>query len=170
MSELVINGSNIGSELTQLLMCDSIEPGSDASYAMCKIIYEYHPLGKKMVDTPIKKAQSRKREISIAASPGTRVKEAFERQWVADGLDETIANVAQLARMYGIGALALVIDGVESDAPLDLSKLPGAKISFNSLDPLNTAGSLVLNQDPNSVDFQKPGAIAVQGKNYHPSR
>ena len=38
------------------------------------------------------------------------------------------------------------------------------------LDPLNTAGSLVLNQDPNALDFQKHRDIAVAGVRYHRSR
>ncbi|MGH7715520.1 MAG: anti-CBASS protein Acb1 family protein, partial [Vulcanimicrobiaceae bacterium] len=42
---------------------------------------------------------------------------------------------------------------------------------FNVLDPLNTSGSLVMNQDPNSPDFLKPsGEIHVNGKPWHPSR
>ena len=44
------------------------------------------------------------------------------------------------------------------------------KIFFNVLDPLNTAGSLVLNQDPNAPDFMKTTAIAVSGKPNHRSR
>jgi hypothetical protein len=38
------------------------------------------------------------------------------------------------------------------------------------LDPLNTAGSLVLDQDPNSPDFQKPRSLRVGNRIYHPSR
>ena len=42
---------------------------------------------------------------------------------------------------------------------------------FNKLDPLNLAGSIVTNQNPNAPDFQKPLAYATAaGQPYHPSR
>ena len=170
MSGIVINGSNVGSVLSDVLMCDAIVPGSDVSYQLCKTIYEYHALGKKMVDTPIKKAQSQKREIVVPAAPADSIKEAFERQRLEDKCDTVIATVAQFARQYGIGALTLIVDGLKPGDPLDLWKLSGAKIGYNCLDPLNTAGSMTLNQDPNSIDFQKTANVTVQGQAYHPSR
>jgi hypothetical protein len=48
--------------------------------------------------------------------------------------------------------------------------LAGLKLYFSVFDPLNTAGSLVLNQDPNAPDFQKSDGIAVSGTAYHRSR
>ena len=41
---------------------------------------------------------------------------------------------------------------------------------FNCFDPLNTAGSLVLNQNPNEIDFQKVKGIIVNGRAYHRTR
>ena len=35
---------------------------------------------------------------------------------------------------------------------------------------MNTAGSIVLDQDPNSADFQKVGSVTAAGKPYHQSR
>jgi hypothetical protein len=43
-------------------------------------------------------------------------------------------------------------------------------MTFNVFDPLNTAGSLVLNQNPNSPTFLKPITIQVQGQPYNFTR
>ena len=43
----------IGTPLQALLLADQIEPGSEASYELCKILYTHHVLGKKLADTPI---------------------------------------------------------------------------------------------------------------------
>ena len=66
--------------------------------------------------------------------------------------------------------MAVLQQDVDPSEPLDPDKLADAPISFNVLDPLNTAGSLVLNQNPNAMDFMKHGDIAVNGKRYHRSR
>ena len=54
MSYIDIN-DNGGMEtpLQQMLLADNIEPGSEPSYQICKTIYEYHPLGKRLIDTPL---------------------------------------------------------------------------------------------------------------------
>lgn len=170
MSTVTVNASNMGTSLQMLLSSNDIEPGSEPSYQLCKTIYLYHPLGAKMTDTPIKMAQSQKREIAIPKSPETRVREAFEAQWKKDGADRHIFNLGRLARMYGIASIAMLVDGVDTDKPVDMTKLWRASISFNAFDPLNTAGSLVLNQNPNDADFQHVTDISVQGRTYHRSR
>lgn len=170
MAEVVLNGANLGTSLQSILMADDIVPGSDPSYQLCKTIYVAHPLGQKMVDSPISAAQSQQRQISVPNSPEDRIKEAFERQWQKDGIDAQIFNAARIARIYGISSVAVLGDGEDVAQPLDFKKLWDRKISFNVFDPLNTAGSLVLNQDPNAMDFQKHAAIRVSGKTYHRSR
>ncbi|MGA7834054.1 MAG: hypothetical protein WCA31_02485, partial [Acidimicrobiales bacterium] len=102
--------------------------------------------------------------------PEDRVRDQFVKQWEADGIDEAIYQAASVARAYGIGSLALVCEAVPPEQAIDLWKLPEIKISFSVFDPLNTAGSLVLNQDPLSIDFMKMTAIAVSGKPFHRSR
>ena len=170
MSSITISSSTVGNSLSQLLMCEDMVPGTDLSYQTAKAIYLWHPVGAKMADSPVKMAQSQAREIAIPASPEDRVRKAFVDQWAADGADKTIANVAKTARIYGLASVALLIDGVDNDAPLDASKLAGSSISFNVLDPLNTAGSLVLSQNPNALDFQKSHTITISGKPVHHSR
>lgn len=170
MGQLQIDGSRLGNSLLTLLTCEEIEPGDQPSYELCKTIWLYHPLGGKMVDAPIKMAQSQAREISVPNSPEDRVRDQFVKEWKAIGADEHIRNVAATARAYGIASLALLAEGVPADKPIDMKKLADLSISINAYDPLNTAGSLVLNQDPNAMDFQKVTTIAVSGVPYHHSR
>lgn len=169
MATVEINGSALGTGLQTLLMADEITPGAAPSYQLCKIIYSFHPLGAKMVEAPIEAAQSQSRKIAVGEAPEEVVK-AFVDQWEKDGCDGHIANAGATARMYGIASLAVLTEGKEPSEPVDYPSLWKAKIAFNVLDPLNTAGSLVLNQDPNSLDFQKHAAIAVAGKAYARNR
>jgi Anti-CBASS Acb1-like protein len=170
MAEVTINGSALGNGLQALLVAPDILPGDGPSYELCKQIYAYHPLGAKMTDAPISAAQSQPRQITVPKSPEDLVRDAFLKQWEADGCDRHIFNAARTARQYGISSIAVLTDGKEPGEALDFTTLWRDKIGFNVLDPLNTAGSLVLNQDPNSIDFQKHASIAVGGKRYHRSR
>lgn len=170
-----LGATPLTNELQELLMAETIVPGEAPGYGVCKAIYTSHPLGEKIAAAPIRMAQSQKREISIPAGPEDRLKEQFDKQWEEDGADRHIANVAKLARVYGIASLALLADGIDPSVPLgsdkfSLESLAQQDIAFNIFDPLNTAGSLVLNQNPNAMDFQKTCSIAVSGKVYHRSR
>jgi hypothetical protein len=74
-------GTGLGSQLMELLNSEAICPGESPSYQLCKTIYAYHPLGAKMVDGPIRLAQSQERDISVPGSPESRVVDAFKQQW-----------------------------------------------------------------------------------------
>lgn len=170
MSQVNVVGSSLSTPLMDMLNADNIAPGTETSYQLCKEIYLYHPLGAKMVDHPVSIAQSLPRKIAVPDAPEDRVIEAFCREWKALDADANIANVMTQSRTYGIGALAYgAVDVPTTDAisPWDLAKLT---LYFNVLDPLNTAGSLVLNQDPNAPDFQKVASVSVGGQPYHRSR
>lgn len=169
-STVNVNGSGLGNALTDLLIAPDIEPGDPPSYETCKTLWLYHPLGRKMVEGPIKTAQSQERTISIPNSPEERVRDKFREQWKNDGVDSAIYSLVSVARAYGIGSLALVAEKLDPDTPLPLKKLPDLSIAWSIFDPLNTAGSLVLNQDPLSIDFMKVVGIAVNGKVFHRSR
>lgn len=151
-------------------MCEEIVPGAPPSYQICKEIYLYHPLGQKVAETPIKMAQSLGREISVPGGPEDDCLEAFNKQWDDDGADNVICNFSTQARVYGISSFALVEEGVTPGTPLDFKALAKSELAFNVFDPLNTAGSLVLSQDPNAIDFQKHRDISVNGVRYHRSR
>ncbi|WP_368763284.1 anti-CBASS protein Acb1 family protein [Klebsiella variicola] len=165
-------GSCSHSELMALLDSDDIQPGSTAGYQTCKTIYLFHPLGGKMVDRPIKMAMNESRTVHISQAYGIeqRLRDAFEREWKALGADRHIANAARISRIYGVSAIAMLVDNQESSSAVDYRTLYKHNVTFNILDPLNTAGSIVLNQDPNAQDFQKVEGIRVAGKPYHKSR
>jgi hypothetical protein len=155
-------------------MADSIEPGSEPSYQLCKLIYLYHPLGAKMAEAPINMAQRQQRVIAIQEAP-SEVAEAYTKQWAADAYDTSIHNAARIPRIYGIGALTLGAENPDGTAmptnvPIEMTEIWQKRIFFNVMDPLNTSGSLVLNQIPNAPDFNKPKGVTVQGQSYHPSR
>ena len=123
-----------------------------------------------MVEGPVKVAQSQKREIAIPRSPETMVREAFEREWEAMRATHLIRNVMYQARIYGVGAVVYGANGFDTNEPIDPWKLSELELYFNTLDPLNTAGSLVLDQNPNAPDFQKYQFVTASGQPYHRSR
>ena len=170
-TQVTLQGASLGNSLQALLNCEEIVPGSAPSYQTCKIVYSFHPLGKKLADSPIVKAQAKGRDISVGEDPQGRVKGAFLAEAYRMKTDATILNLGRQARVYGISSLGLVVEGENSAAPIDFETIAGKAISWNVFDPLNTAGSLVLNQNPNALDFQKVGGdITVQGQKYHRSR
>ncbi len=161
------------SQLTEILGQTEIVPGSNPSYQLCKTIYSYHPLGAKMVDGPIELAQSLPRKISVRAGPDRLLSDAFNKEWGRLGVigaDRLIRNVYRISRIYGIGTLIVGTRDEPNDQPLNFWTDAGKRLYFNVLDPLNTAGSLVLDQNPNSPDFLKPRRVRVAGVKYHPSR
>jgi hypothetical protein len=172
--------ASIPSSLMQILMADDIVPGAMPSYEMAKELYVAHPLGAKMAEAPIEEAQSQEREIKIRADgvPEQDLIEAFNREWMAigkTGADEIIKGLMTTKRIYGIASLgvgATTRSGIElpTDEPIPYDQLYELEAYFNIWDPLNTAGSLVLNQNPNAADFQKPQYLRVSGKDYHSSR
>lgn len=171
MAAVSINGSAIGTPFNQLLTTnDAIEPGGAPGYQLCKLIYTFHPLGAKLAEKPIDLAQSQRREISVNNSPEERVVEAFNAEWDALNCDRLIKRCMRLARVYGIASVACMTQDEKTDVPLDFMKLYKQKLSFNVYDPLNTAGSLVLNQDPLAIDFQHTTDIRVGGATFHRSR
>ncbi|WP_317910473.1 anti-CBASS protein Acb1 family protein [Klebsiella michiganensis] len=159
-------------ELITLLDSDDIQPGMSAGYETCKTIYLFHPLGGKMVDRPIKMAMNEPRTLHISQAYGIeqRLRDAFEREWKALGANKHIANAARISRIYGVSAVAMLVDNQEPSSAVDYRTLYKHNVTFNILDPLNTAGSIVLNQDPNAKEFQKVDGIRVAGKSYHKSR
>lgn len=168
-SVVAVTGASLNGNLLKLLLADDIEPGSDPSYEICKVIYSYHPLGMKMAESPISMAQSQARQVVVQDAPEEVVK-AFTDEWEAIGASALIHNVMRLSRIYGLSSVVLGCEGEDDDKPLDMTKIWNQKIFFNALDPLNTAGSLVLSQVPTSADFNKPVTVVVNGKRFHPSR
>lgn len=173
MAQIVTTDGLLGTPLEALLKADHIRPGHGPSYQLCKTIYEYHPHGAKIVDFPVQMAMHKPRKITVPGAPddGKEMVTAFTAEWKALLVDGHILNTARQARMYGVATAALLEKGRPFEEQVDFEKLADAEIGVNVFDPLNTAGSLVLSQDPNSLDFQKvPGGVTVNGKAYHRSR
>lgn len=165
-------GAALTSDLMQILESTEIEPGSQPSYALCKAIYTSHPLGAKMADDPINIAQSQQRELSIPDGPEERLRDAFQRTWNRLGVigtDAIIHNAMKTARIYGISTLGMGAVGYDPAKPLPTDRLHELDLYFNVFDPLNTAGSLVLNQDPTSPDYQRPQRVVAAGQSWHPA-
>lgn len=171
MATLSVGGSNLGNALQTFMMLPDIQPGADPSYEACKTVLMYHPLGQKMTEAPVKMAQSKPRILTIPGGPEERLIEAFQEEWKRLGATKHIRNCMKLSRCYGIASIVVGAIGHPTNTvlkPLDLHKLD---LYFNVADPLNTAGSLVLNQDPNAPDFQKKlSFLSISGQAYHPSR
>lgn len=162
----------LGNAFHKLMVAADITPGDSAGYELAKLIYLYHPHGSKIVDKPLVLATSKPRKLSVpgAAGDGTDLIEAFQKQWEADDCTEHLLNIGRLARIYGIASIGIVEKDADSETQLEYAGLPKATMSYNEWDPLNTSGSLVFNQDPNALDFQKNSGVRVNGTTYHPSR
>ena len=175
MSNVSINSTTMPSQLMNLLLATGIEPGNQAGYELCKQIWQFHPLSGKMVEKPIQLALSKDRDISIDAQPKEMLIEAFKAEWEALGATSHIRDVMYITRVYGAGGIVYggSINGAEvaTNVPVDPWDLQHMEIYFNQLDPLNMAGSIVTNQNPNAPDFQKPlPYVTAAGQPYHPSR
>jgi len=171
---LAVGGGNVGSQLTQLLQAQEIVPGSDVGYQLCKTILLYHPLGKILARAPITRAQTKLRDLSCSVIGEKRILEQFNNEWTATGrIGATVLlhQLCSLSRTYGIATIGVGERGKDPSTPLDTARIAEADLFFNVWDPLNTSGSLVFNQDPNSPDFMKPTQpLRVQGQLWHPSR
>jgi hypothetical protein len=163
-------GTDLPNSLKDFMLLSELTPGDEPSYAACKAVYVAHPLGAKMTETPVTMAQSQDREIACPSAPSSAV-DAFKDEFTAIGATEAIRQTKVMSRVYGIATCGVVAEGVPPDRPLVPKQLRDLRIAFNIWDPLNTAGSLVFNQNPNALDFMKQGQhVAVAGQQYHPSR
>jgi len=171
MADISINSSSLGSNLMQLLESSDIQPGTDTGYGICKALWEYHPLGGKLVEKPVRLALSKPRIITVDAQPKEMLVDAFEKEARSLGVTAHVRDTMFLKRCYGAAAIIYGAEGIPTTEPIDPWDLPNLRLYFNQLDPLNLAGSIVTNQNPNSPDFQKPkNYITAAGQPYHPSR
>ncbi|MGC9271253.1 hypothetical protein, partial [Acidiphilium sp.] len=85
------------------------------------------------------------------------------------GADNIIFRATQVSQIYGVSTIGVNVvnaDGTKAPThePLPLDDIHNVDLYFNIFDPLNTAGSLVLNQDPLAVDFMHPEQVSVSGQ------
>jgi hypothetical protein len=173
LGQLGIAGARLSSELMRLMELEAIAPGSDIGYEACKTIYTNHPLGSRMVDLPLQMAMSQQREIHVGAPGEESLKDAYLREWKrigAIGADNIIYRATQISYIYGISTLGANIVGANPADSLPVEDLYKHDMYFNIFDPLNTAGSLVLNQDPTAVDFLHPKQVSVGSQIWNNSK
>lgn len=168
----ILNGSNPGAALLEIIGANDIDPENGPSYALCKKLYLFHPLGPKIASKPIELAQSEDREISVsgAGTAADKVRDEFIAKSKSIREDELVCYTMTLSRVYGAAAIACLQEGKANKSALDLKTVHKGAISFNVYDPLNIAGSLTLNLDPLSPNFLHVMNIAVGGDSFHRSR
>lgn len=161
----------LGGTLAEIMGCDEIQPGDSPSYQVCKAIYTSHPFGAKIAESPVKVAQSQDRELTISVASGVEdeLVERFQDKWSEIDASAILLNLKAQARVYGLASVGLGERGGDYGAPVDLRGLWEKDLFFNVFDPLNTSG-LIVDQNPNSPNFQKHGDLHVNGTRWHRSR
>ena len=172
MATINVNSTGLPSQLQQILQADDVQPGSPISYQLCKLLWEYHPLAGKIIEKPVRLALGKPRKLNIPCAIEDQLIEAFEREWDQLGATNHIRDVMYLSRVYGAASIIYGSPDIPTDVAIDPWKLAEIEdLYFNQLDPLNLAGSIVTNQNPNAPDFQKPlQNITAAGQPYHRSR
>lgn len=170
MAEIQFSTS-LSSELTKILESDEIQPGSDVGYELCKLLWQYHPLGGKLVEKPITMAMCKPRLYNVETDPDERVVRQFEKVWKRMNMTERIKNLYFVSRCYGASAVGVGSDGASCREPLPTFGLQEEDVYINVWDPLNAAGSMVTDQNPNSRYFQQANkTLKISGKQWHHSR
>lgn len=170
MAEIQLN-NNLSSELAKILESDEIQPGTDVGYELCKLLWQFHPLGGKLVEKPITMAMCKPRHYNVETDPDERVVRQFELVWKRMGLSEKIKNFFFVSRCYGAAAIGVGTRSASCKDPIPTFGLREDDVYINVWDPLNAAGSMVTDQNPNSPYFQQANAtLKISGKNWHPSR
>src|SRR3974390_2720068 len=116
---MTLAGSTIqttpGNALQDLLVAPDLIPGDVVSYETCKQIYLYHPLGARITEGPVSLALSQRRGVKVADSPMEYCADAFEQEWRNLGGDSLVHNLLTVSRIYGVGSIALLVDGMKSN-------------------------------------------------------
>lgn len=172
MSTIEVSGSSVPSALMEILNAQDIVPGAALSYQLCKTLWASHPLCGKIIEKPVALALGQKRKINVPCSVEERLVKAFNKEWKLLQCTRLIRDLAHISRVYGVGAIVFGSPLIPTNQPIpfaDLYKTPD--LYFNVLDPLNTSGAMVTNQNPNAPDFQKQVVqITAAGQPYHQSR
>ncbi|GLH24107.1 TPA: DUF1073 domain-containing protein [Enterobacter ludwigii] len=170
MAEIQIDAA-LGSMLMKILESEEIQPGNDVSYEVCKLLWQFHPLGGKLVEKPISMAMCKPRQYSVDTDPDERVVRRFQTVWERMELNEKIKNFFFISRCYGAAAIGVGTTSTPCKEPLPTFGLTEDEVYVNVWDPLNAAGSMVTDQNPNSRYFQKANdVLKISGKNWHSSR
>lgn len=170
MAEIQLD-SGLSSQLSKILDSEEIQPGTDVGYELCKLLWQYHPLGGKLVEKPISMAMCKQRQYSVDTDPDERVVRRFQEVWERMEVNEKIKNFFFVSRCYGAAAIGVGTTSVSCKDELPGFGLTEDDVYINVWDPLNAAGSMITDQNPNSPFFQEPKkTLKINGKSWHPSR
>lgn len=170
MAEIQFN-NNLSSELAKILDSEDIQPGTDVGYELCKLLWQYHPLGGKLVEKPIEMAMCKPRQYNVDTDPDERVISQFRDTWERMGINDKVKNFFFVSRCYGAAAIGVGTLGSSCSSPLPSFGMQEDEIYINVWDPLNAAGSMVTDQNPNSPFFQEPKkTLKINNKDWHASR
>lgn len=170
MAEIQIDAA-LGSALTKILDSEEIQPGTDVGYELCKLLWQFHPLGGKLVEKPIAMAMCKPRQYSVETDPDERVVRRFQEVWERMKVNEKIKNFFFVSRCYGAAAIGVGTATMPCKDPLPTFGLTEEDVYINVWDPLNAAGSMVTDQDPNSRYFQEANTVLkINNKKWHSSR
>ena len=71
MSYITLGSTGLTNPLQEILMADNVQAGDSISYELCKLLWEYHPLGGKIVEKPGACSEDQARHHRIHAGPLT---------------------------------------------------------------------------------------------------
>jgi len=117
MTRISLGGTPVGNGLQELLMCDAIVPGEQPSYQMCKVILTctHRREDGRSADQAGAERQARDRDPGQSRRA---VQRSVSKRWEAIGADKIIRNTMKLSRAYGVASVAMLVDGVDTNAPL----------------------------------------------------
>ncbi|CAI3957934.1 DUF1073 domain [Commensalibacter communis] len=135
------------------------------SYELCKILYVYHPLGKRLIEIPVNLSLNKKRIIKLQNDYSAELIDQFEKKWQELKITQNIKRLAITSRLYGIGALFLKIKGIKDTELLDKNqKLENYEIHPVVYDAMNIAGTASNNHNIDSIDFLQLSEIVRGGE------
>ena len=162
--------TSIGGPSIDLLSAEAIIPGSPAETAPARPSWHTTRLAPKTGGKPHRLGAEPGACITVSNGPESRLVPAFKKEWKETGgaanvtggpvgADAIILNLYRTV-LCAYGIASLIVGDRKNQTHrkrrFDLAKVHETDPYYNVLDPLNTAGSLVLDQDPNSPNFQKP--------------
>lgn len=142
---------------------------NELTYQNCQDIFNYWPLGRRVVSALPNFALNSGRKISFGEFP----KECIDRfNEVFDELNllEVIKNHCYNIRIFGNASLLVQFDEKDYEKPVSLESIRNSKfLRVIPLTPMITAGSQI-GMNPLEKDYLLPIQIKVNGQNVNPSR
>lgn len=140
----------------------------DLTYAECRDIYRYWPLGKRIANALPTFAMSAQRQFVVKEAPEAVNEKLFEMASEME-IDLMVKRCAVYTRIYGLASIFAASTN-ESLGALTYQEIQESDIIFNVLDPLSMGGSVQVDNNPLSPTFGKPIHLIIQGRVINPAR